>query len=115
MRHYDAKRLFGDEANTPECMSGAVDETHPKCAMVWHVEGAWNRLVRAGVIRWHACSKPLRQQTEKRDILCLWSYANLTARDTEEHARRVQMVTSPTKDMYAALVDLRVAPKTSLR
>lgn len=66
--------LFGDEANTRECMSGEVDEHHPLCTMVHHTEWAWNRLVRSNALKWHNCSWPRRGQWNSKDLVCLWSY-----------------------------------------
>ena len=66
--------LFGDEANTRECMSGEVDERHPLCALRHNTEWAWNRLVRSDALKWHNCSRPKHGQWSERDIVCLWSY-----------------------------------------
>ena len=78
--------LFGDEANTVACMSGEVDETHELCKMTWDTEWAWNRLVRSGFLKWHACSKPSPSQEEKGDIICLWSYAKGRGRQPDARA-----------------------------
>lgn len=66
--------VFGDEANTVECMSGKVDKTHEKCKMHWDTEWAWNELVRNSTLSWHACSEPSAQQGLREDIVCLWAY-----------------------------------------
>mmetsp|Transcript_16888 Transcript_16888/g.36563 ORF Transcript_16888/g.36563 Transcript_16888/m.36563 type:complete len:309 (-) Transcript_16888:900-1826(-) len=62
--------VFGDEANTFECMSGFVNRTHAKC-----LEGpygdtpfAWNSLVREGYLDLLSCSSPSRTA----DLVCLW-------------------------------------------
>ena len=67
--------VFGDEANTVECMSGQVGREHPKC-----LEGpngdtafAWNALVREGTLQLIDCSRPVRDA----DLVCLWQYKSI--------------------------------------
>lgn len=67
--------VFGDEANTPECMSGEVDRSHPKCAMVnFNTEWAYNDLVRSGFLKYEGCSKE-KKIGAPRDLVCLWTFA----------------------------------------
>ena len=67
--------VFGDEANTPECMSGQVDRSHPKCAMgEWQTEWAYNDLVRSGFLKYEACSRE-KKIGAPRDLVCLWTFA----------------------------------------
>eukprot|EP00195_Chlamydomonas_chlamydogama_P005323 CAMPEP_0202889618 /NCGR_PEP_ID=MMETSP1392-20130828/204_1 /ASSEMBLY_ACC=CAM_ASM_000868 /TAXON_ID=225041 /ORGANISM="Chlamydomonas chlamydogama, Strain SAG 11-48b" /LENGTH=303 /DNA_ID=CAMNT_0049572993 /DNA_START=29 /DNA_END=937 /DNA_ORIENTATION=+ len=63
--------VFGDEANTVECMSGEVDRSHPKCLEGPHGDTsfAWNSLVREGYLEYVACSP---QAGSLADIVCLW-------------------------------------------
>ena len=66
--------VFGDEANTAECMSGQVDEAHPLCAMHnFDTEWAYNRLVRAGFLKYEACSRE-KKLSSPRDLVCLWTF-----------------------------------------
>jgi len=63
--------VFGDEANTPECMSGQVSRDHPRCAQVHDgTEYAWNKAAQEGLLLFDACSEPQRIN----DVVCLWHY-----------------------------------------
>ena len=66
--------LFGDEANTAECMSGQVDRSDPLCRMKYETEVAYNELVRAGFLRYVGCSKE-KKIGAPRDLVCAWTFA----------------------------------------
>ena len=71
--------IFGDEANSKQCMSGQVDEQDALCAAgAEQTEHAWNRLVRSNVLTYEACSAPGQNQKNERDIVCAWRYASRT-------------------------------------
>jgi hypothetical protein len=73
--------IFGDEANTIECMSGAVPETDPLCneplrnghPLFTTTEYAWNALARDGEIYLHGCSS-LHIKGGLRDVVCMWTW-----------------------------------------
>ncbi|KAG2427380.1 hypothetical protein HYH02_014600 [Chlamydomonas schloesseri] len=64
--------VFGDEANTVECMSGAVGREDLKCLEGPHGDTvyAWNSLVRDGTLKYIGCSRPVHIP----DIVCLWQF-----------------------------------------
>lgn len=73
--------LFGDEANTVECVSGKVKADDPLCQPGYFIDTAWawNKMVRDGLIKFHACSKP----AVAADLMCLWTYTAKGLQDSK--------------------------------